>query len=59
MDAYVQCDAPGCNARAYVATMLPNEHFLDFCGHHWTKYQAQLEPIAVAIEDHRELLNAK
>jgi hypothetical protein len=55
-DHYVQCDAPGCNARSYVTTTLDTEKVLDWCGHHFNEYDEQLWPYVISIDDRRATL---
>lgn len=53
---YVPCDAPGCNARAYVTTTLDTGYALDWCGHHFAEYDEKLWPYVTKTDDRRHEL---
>lgn len=49
-----RCDA--CGAQAYVAATVKGSELL-YCGHHATKFEAKLKPLASIWHDERSKLN--
>jgi len=56
MDARDRCDR--CQSRSYVAVILNTGGRLDWCKHHWERYEQALLPIITDIRDQRDQLNA-
>ena len=53
---WVKCDR--CSAQAFVAAKLLSGE-LYFCGHHFSKYESNLNEHAYEIIDNRSLINKK
>jgi len=53
-----RCDVGGCGAQAYAAASFTGGELL-FCGHHATKYMAELEKQAYAVIDNRDAIVGK
>ena len=49
LSATDRCDR--CNAQAYVRVVLTNGSDLLFCGHHWTRHEDALRPLASLVID--------
>lgn len=54
MNEFDPCDA--CGVRSFVFVDMPGELTLSYCSHHYEKYRAGLEEVAVRIEDLRHLI---
>jgi len=50
-----RCDR--CRSQAYVQVSLPTGQLL-FCAHHYREFEARLRPIATAVLDERDRLDA-
>lgn len=52
LNARDRCDSCGIASRAYVRIIFPTG-FLDFCGHHYNRYEADLIALAKEVIDER------
>jgi hypothetical protein len=59
MNARIECDARGCNARAYVTTTLDTGLPLHWCGHHYAEREEDLMPYAIEVHDRRHELHKR
>ena len=53
-----RCDAGGCGAQAYAAASFTGGQLL-FCGHHFKRYQTELEKQAYAVIDNTDAITGK